>query len=734
MHRLTVSGGVGTQRRATGHLAPVHGLRGARLAMLAVLLAGLGAAATAQPAAPRRDAPAAAPAAQEAPQGPTLTDLAVARRRDAETVLKLSAEGKALYERDTVKLDGYGYCGQAVALAERGEFRQSIRAASKALHLAREGSNDDLMALAQRDLAIAYSYAGLLDEAERYAGAALALQPNEPAQVHAPSHKILGDVAARRGHHDAAVASYQQALALASERYKPLVLVSLANAYTATARPKEALAQLDALPADARQPLGSFYDRSRANALLADGQADAALALFTQVSQDKRSVDAEYQRLWAYEGIGRVHLARNQPPQALAAYRQAAELADGLRSRFRSEEFRTGLFGDVQEIFDVAMRLSLQAQDFAAAWSLSEASRSRQLLDSLRDRATDTLGQRTTLAELQKQLQPPDGVLQYHVLDDQLVVWTIRSDGFSGKIVPITHQALADEVEAFRQSVTTRGRDTLRRAQALHQRLGLPETTGVGRLFIVPHGPLHYLPFQALHDGQQYLVAKVGLSVWPSSAVGAQLLARAQKPPRALLAFGNPATTRDVPLPGAEREVKQLADMFSTKQVYIQQEATKATFKARANQASVLHVAAHAEVDVVDPLFSRILFASGPAENGLLEAREIFQINLGGVTLVTLSACESGLGKVARGDEILGFTRSFLSAGASSIIASLWPVADESTELLMTRLYRDLVLGNDLMTAMQAAQVEVQKNRRFAHPFFWAPFNVIGNGRMQLGS
>jgi CHAT domain-containing protein len=104
------------------------------------------------------------------------------------------------------------------------------------------------------------------------------------------------------------------------------------------------------------------------------------------------------------------------------------------------------------------------------------------------------------------------------------------------------------------------------------------------------------------------------------------------------------------------------------------------------------------------------------------------------VSLVTLSACESGLGRVARGDEILGFTRSFLSAGANGVIASLWPVADESTEVLMTRLYRDLTGGIDLMTAMQAAQVEVQKNRRFAHPFFWAPFNVIGNGRLELGN
>jgi CHAT domain-containing protein/tetratricopeptide (TPR) repeat protein len=679
--------------------------------------------------------PAAAQATPEATTGPTLTDLAVARRRDAETLVKLSAEGRSLYERDTVKLDGYGYCGQAVALAERGEFRQSIRAASKALHLGQTGGNQDIQSLAQRDLAIAYSYAGLLDEAERFAKGALALPANDPAQAWAPSHKILGDVAARRGQPVAAVAAYEKALELASPKFRPLVLLSLANAHVAANSPKEALSELDVVQQKDRDALGAAYARTRANALLADKQYDAALAQFRKAAADPRGAEADYERLWALEGEGRVFLAQGDGAQALTAYRNAAGVIEGLRSRFRSDEFRTGLFGDVQKVLDTALRLSVDAKDFETAWNLSEASRSRQLLDTLRDRATDTIGQRVSLADLRARLAPQDTVLQFHALEQQLVVWTIRREGLQGATVPVTDAALATEVEAFRQSVISRARDTQSRAQALHQRLGLPaDWGGATRVFVVPHGALHYLPFQALHDGQQYLIAKTALSVWPSAGVGAQLLARTQKPARSLLAFGNPATDRNVPLPGAEREVQQLAALFNRRDVFTQRNATKSAFKTRSNQASLLHVAAHAEVDAVDPLFSRILLAPEGDDTGLLEAREIFNINLGGVSLVTLSACESGLGRVARGDEILGFTRSFLSAGANGVIASLWPVADESTEVLMTRLYRDLTGGADLMTAMQAAQVEVQKNRRFAHPFFWAPFNVIGNGRLELGN
>ena len=105
-----------------------------------------------------------------------------------------------------------------------------------------------------------------------------------------------------------------------------------------------------------------------------------------------------------------------------------------------------------------------------------------------------------------------------------------------------------------------------------------------------------------------------------------------------------------------------------------------------------------------------------------------------GTALVTLSACESGLGRIAQGDEVLGFTRSFLSAGSSSLIASLWPVSDDATAVLMSTLYGELAKGRDLQKAMQAGQLAVLKDPKMSHPFFWAPFNLIGNWRLTVGS
>jgi CHAT domain-containing protein len=100
--------------------------------------------------------------------------------------------------------------------------------------------------------------------------------------------------------------------------------------------------------------------------------------------------------------------------------------------------------------------------------------------------------------------------------------------------------------------------------------------------------------------------------------------------------------------------------------------------------------------------------------------------------MVALSACESGLGRVENGDEVLGFTRSFLSAGTSTLLVSLWPVSDAATEELMTTLYTDLAKGLEVQDAMQQAQLAVMANPETAHPYYWAPFNLIGNWRLQV--
>ena len=679
--------------------------------------------------------------AQDAPppQASSTFDSAQARLRDADTLKALSADGQVLYQRERVKLDGYQYCSQSVAAAERGDFRDSVRAASKALFIGAQQGNEDLVAVSERDLAIAYSYAGDLEHAAQYAQQALGHQARNPAIVVGPAYKTLGDVAVRRGKLNEAIAFYNQAADGSSDRFRPLVQISLANAYVTNNDAPQARALYDRIPPPSGLLL-PLYERGLGNLLLIEGKPAEARKAFETAARSATGADAVYHRLWAVEGIARSELALGDKAAARARYVEATQLADGIRSRFRSEEFKTGLFGDVQMIFERAIGLLAEAGDDAGAWQLSEQSRSRALLDVLRDRVTPVTapeGRLPTavvkLADVTAALRKGETLVQFHSLENRLIAWTINNQGIQGTTLPLARADLDAAIDAFRLAIFGRKRNANDLGATLHAQLLAPLALPAGdRLIIVPHGGMHYLPFQALRSSEGFLIERHALAVAPSASIAVQLGKRGAGRGAPLVAFGNPASSARENLPGAEREVQLISRLFPDGRVFLHREATKSHFQELAGAGRVLHIAAHAEVDSLDPLESRILLAAEADDPGFLAAREIYGVDLSGVSLVTLSACESGLGRIARGDEILGFTRSFLTAGASGLLVSLWPVADNSTELLMTTFYDRLAKGAQAIDAMRSAQLAVLQTPRFAHPFFWAPFNLVGDWRLSL--
>jgi CHAT domain-containing protein len=669
---------------------------------------------------------------------------AQARSKDAETIKSLSTEGQLLYQKDRIKLDGAMYCAQAVALAEKGEFRLSIQAASKALVLGTQGSRSGLVSSAKRDLAIAYNYAGDLDHAAQYAQESLEGEAAKDPAIGGPSYKILGDVALRRNQPGEAIGFYQQAQAVASARFKPLVDISLANAYVAAGRPQEARAVFTQIAPSDNMALRQAYLRGMGNLELADNRPAEAMAYFSKAAEQASGNDASYHRLWAQEGRARSLLALGDKPGASAAYVAAARASEQIRARFRSEEFKAGLFGDVQQIFDRAIALSAETGDADTAWQLSESSRSRALLDVLRERITPATGEAAKqlrsgppeLAQMRAALRPNEAVIEYHSLDDRLLAWVIRPAGITAYNIALSRSALGDKVQAFRDAIIKRDKGSAALGGELHKLLVAPLGLGANeQLIVVPHGALHYLPFQALSDARGYLIERHAVSYAPSASVALQLATRASPTGAGtFVAFGNPGVDTRLALPAAEREVQQIGALFNNKKIYVQNEASTAQFRSQAGGGAILHVAAHAEVDLIDPLQSRILLAPEKDDTGFLNARQVYDVDLRNVSLVTLSACESGLGKIAKGDEIQGFTRAFLSAGASALFVSLWPVADESTEQLMTGLYRDLAAGKEAALALQKAQIAVLRQPQFAQPFFWAPFDLVGDGHLRINN
>lgn len=185
------------------------------------------------------------------------------------------------------------------------------------------------------------------------------------------------------------------------------------------------------------------------------------------------------------------------------------------------------------------------------------------------------------------------------------------------------------------------------------------------------------------------------------------------------------------PLPATKEEVENIANLFAKKKSYAKTfvglKANEENFKERVGNFRYIHLATHGLVNETQPKLSGLLLAqdTDEKENGLLYAGELYNIKLN-ADLVVLSACETGLGKVVRGEGIIGMTRGFLYAGAKNVIVSLWKVSDNSTAELMTQFYTKMLDNNSKAEALRFAKLKMIKSKNYDKPYFWSPFVLIG--------
>jgi CHAT domain-containing protein len=254
---------------------------------------------------------------------------------------------------------------------------------------------------------------------------------------------------------------------------------------------------------------------------------------------------------------------------------------------------------------------------------------------------------------------------------------------------------------------------------ALYQALIAPvadQLAGARRLVVIPYGPLHAVPFHALHDGARYLIETHEVAVCPSSTLLRLCAERPRPASDRALVVGHSHGGR---LPGALAEAEAVGRLLGD-DCYLEAAATRAVVTTAAPGCGVVHLAAHGEARLDNPTFAHLALADGQ-----LSMADVFNLELTGA-LVTLSACETGRSRVTGGDEVIGLSRGFLYAGAATVVQSLWRVEDGSTARLMTAFYAALDAGAPVGAALRSAQVRLLAERG-EHPFFWAPFQVIGD-------
>ena len=186
------------------------------------------------------------------------------------------------------------------------------------------------------------------------------------------------------------------------------------------------------------------------------------------------------------------------------------------------------------------------------------------------------------------------------------------------------------------------------------------------------------------------------------------------------------------PLPGTENEVKSILKEYEKNKlkgkVLLHSLANKSFLKSdEAKNYRVLHFATHGFVNPETPELSGILFA-GDSTGGILSCGEIYNLTLN-AELVVLSACETGLGKLRSGEGLMGLSRALLYAGAKNLVVSLWQVSDNSTAELMLGFYRDMLKNKqkaEYAVSLREAKLKMIKEGKYAHPFYWSPFILIG--------
>ena len=365
-----------------------------------------------------------------------------------------------------------------------------------------------------------------------------------------------------------------------------------------------------------------------------------------------------------------------------------------------------------------------------------------------------------TLEQAQKQmLDNKTAFLEYSLGKENSYAFVITKRKF--KIFPLPPaKKIKEKVSEYLKAITDKENHDFSLGYELFTKL-VPQDLdeNIKKLIIIPDDILHYLPFETLvsqKDKKIWLIENYKIAYTPSISSLREIIQRKRlseiKPKKDLLAFGDPyfgsdeevASARDSSqtispvgafnvsrLEFSGMEVERIASLFKKTRidVFKRKEASEENLKdLNLEDYKIFHLATHCLIDDKKPDRSSVVFSIGNAqtEDEILQMREVFNLKLSS-DLVTLSACQTGLGELIRGEGIDGLSRAFFYAGASSALISLWAVHDQATSQFMERCYFHLRSSNSINDSLQKTKQEMINSDILSHPYYWAGFIITGN-------
>lgn len=349
--------------------------------------------------------------------------------------------------------------------------------------------------------------------------------------------------------------------------------------------------------------------------------------------------------------------------------------------------------------------------------------------DSIAENIAGTFQTEVSLEKIRSVMNGDTALVEYFFVRDNVLAAVLTKDRL--EISPITTISRVSEPlrllrfqlskcqlqhELGGSASSNSYRATLAHLGALYAELVAPvrqQLTGQ-HLVVVPHGLLHYLPFHALHDGESFLADSFQISYAPSATIYALCHTRKRTAGEGSLVLGVP----DAHAPLIRDEVECVHRMLPDSELFLGEKANHRTFLERASRSRIIHIATHGSFRPDNPMFSGVRLG-----DGYVYLYELYNMQMS-AELLTLSGCATGLNVVAEGDELLGLMRGALYAGAQALLLTLWEVNDRSTTTFMSSFYRQLPNAQNKAAALATAAREVREE--YAHPYYWAPFVLVG--------
>ncbi|MFB2894653.1 CHAT domain-containing protein [Aerosakkonemataceae cyanobacterium BLCC-F50] len=685
----------------------------------------------------------------------------------------LQGELNALYHLQ----DSYNYTSN---------YAQAIECNQRRLSIARDLNDSLLEAGALFDLGRSYDALGHLqkEKAKNYYEQSLEIAKiidSESCWLQIRSLQGLGSYYRVKGYLADAKKNYQKSLEIAEnigeKQGQANALQDLAEIYYDEGNLEQAW-NYNEQSLELKQKLGDQIGTGnsigfRGSICLVRGQYIEALKHFEQsliIMEQLKNFSGKASTL---TDIGLAYLYLNQIEEAENRLREGIELWERVRGRLgERDDFKVSIFEQQARTYHLLQAALIDQEKPLAALEIAERGRARALVELLSKELEGQLAEKTeitspTLQQIQQIAKEQNATLvEYSILWSTLFIWVIKPTGEIAfrhvNLKPLLQEfntSLEDLVAIARQSIGVRETrfvgsaekevysevDREKRLDQLYQILIEPiadllPKDADERVIFIPQNSLFLVPFPALTDASgKYLIERHTILTAPSIQV-LELTRKHQQRVQEVtgndvLLVGNPTmpffkSHQLSSLPGAQQEAEDIAPLLKTKAL-IGDEATKVAIVERMPTARIIHLATHGLLDEAEEskVPGAIALAPSQTDDGWLTATEIINLKMLKAELVVLSACNTGQGRLT-GDGVIGLSRSFISRGVPSVIASLWSVPDAPTASFMVEFYQNLQRRLDKAQALRQAMLTIKA--KHPNPANWAAFTLIGEAEQAL--